>query len=530
MRTVLLTCLVAATLGICAETKPASPPEKPKKLNITISLETTYLLGPLNDDGTVNYCAALNAMLGKGVTKENNAAIPLIQALGPEALGEKTREKLLRALDMTSLKKEGDYFVSMSDYVKQADPEASFEEQTQLTDRLEANAEQAAGGPFAARDYPDLVKWLQVNAQPFELAIAASKRPEYFVPWVSELDPPSMAASDSLMRFQLALPIRLCLGLQARAMLKAGAGEIDAALEDLQAARRLARHIARGRILIDSVVASEIDFEALESMAGLLRAGTLTAQQRRKLLAAVRAQPPLPDLGQIYDRGERSFCLDSIMLVARDGPATICRPFADLHQEEEVAIPQVDLDIDLLLRLANAYISERVAAAAAPTYRRRLSAFTTMEAVQDEDAAAVRKEQDCASPTLNGLRILIQRVSTKDRTKLTRAIWVYWRGNGSPAWVAKRLERNRVKMAVIEAALALEAFRDDRGHYPAALTALAPRYMKAVPSDAFADGPFKYGRTKSGFYLYSIGPNEKDDGGTSDLASRKDDIAVRVQR
>src|SRR4051794_7570902 len=45
-----------------------------------ISKETTYVSGPVRADGTIDYVEAVNERLAKGVTKENNAAILLLQA------------------------------------------------------------------------------------------------------------------------------------------------------------------------------------------------------------------------------------------------------------------------------------------------------------------------------------------------------------------------------------------------------------------------------------------------------------------
>src|SRR5690349_10746497 len=45
-----------------------------------LAKETTFFSGPLRKDGTVDYVAAINEELGRGVTRENNAAIPLLEA------------------------------------------------------------------------------------------------------------------------------------------------------------------------------------------------------------------------------------------------------------------------------------------------------------------------------------------------------------------------------------------------------------------------------------------------------------------
>ncbi|HOF90155.1 MAG TPA: hypothetical protein PLZ36_18925, partial [Armatimonadota bacterium] len=64
-------------------------------------------------------------------------------------------------------------------------------------------------------------------------------------------------------------------------------------------------------------------------------------------------------------------------------------------------------------------------------------------------------------------------------------------------------------------ALALRAYRVEHRRYPASLSHLVPDYLSAVPQDAFAkSGPLQYTLTKTGYLLYSVGPDGTDDGGT----------------
>ena len=64
-------------------------------------------------------------------------------------------------------------------------------------------------------------------------------------------------------------------------------------------------------------------------------------------------------------------------------------------------------------------------------------------------------------------------------------------------------------------ACALERFRLANGQFPEKLDALAARFFPQLPNDLFTGEPLKYRRTDDGlFVLYSVGWNEKDDGGT----------------
>ena len=63
-------------------------------------------------------------------------------------------------------------------------------------------------------------------------------------------------------------------------------------------------------------------------------------------------------------------------------------------------------------------------------------------------------------------------------------------------------------------ACALERCRLANGHFPEALEALAPKFISRLPNDVLTGEPYKYRLKEDGrFVLYSVGWDEKDDGG-----------------
>ena len=63
-------------------------------------------------------------------------------------------------------------------------------------------------------------------------------------------------------------------------------------------------------------------------------------------------------------------------------------------------------------------------------------------------------------------------------------------------------------------AIALERYRLAHGEYPESLDALTPQLIKKIPHDVINGQPLHYRRADDGqFVLYSVGWNEKDDGG-----------------
>ena len=63
-------------------------------------------------------------------------------------------------------------------------------------------------------------------------------------------------------------------------------------------------------------------------------------------------------------------------------------------------------------------------------------------------------------------------------------------------------------------ACALERYRLANGQFPETLEALVPRLLERMPNDVITGEPLKYRRGENGrFVLYSVGWNEKDEGG-----------------
>ena len=63
--------------------------------------------------------------------------------------------------------------------------------------------------------------------------------------------------------------------------------------------------------------------------------------------------------------------------------------------------------------------------------------------------------------------------------------------------------------------LACRLFKSRTGQYPEDLAALVPGILTEAPIDPFTGKPFVYRREGEGFIVYSLGSNEKDDGGRS---------------
>src|SRR5689334_21547909 len=108
--------LLFALLGlVAADDKPKETP----KAKLPLGRDTTYVVGPLDKDGFIDYETALNAEFGRGITPETNANVLLIQAFGPAPEGgEGFPPAVFKWLDMPAPPREGFYFISLGTYTR----------------------------------------------------------------------------------------------------------------------------------------------------------------------------------------------------------------------------------------------------------------------------------------------------------------------------------------------------------------------------------------------------------------------------
>ena len=82
----------------------------------------------------------------------------------------------------------------------------------------------------------------------------------------------------------------------------------------------------------------------------------------------------------------------------------------------------------------------------------------------------------------------------------------------------------KLKLTTLEAMLitadigiACRIYKKENGNYPESLDKLVPRYLDTVPLDPFTGKALFYRVEESGFRVYSLGSNRKDDGGRGTL-------------
>jgi hypothetical protein len=373
---------------------------------------------------------------------------------------------------------------------------------------------------------PDFHAWLVLNEKAVAVAVEASKRPTYFNPLTPNRTP---QGRESLLTSSLPCLQRcreFVAALAARAMLKTHAGKFDDAWQDLLAIHRLARLIGQGGTLIESLVCMACDQVADAADLAYLERADLSARQVSDRLNDLRKLPPLPSVADKVNLGERFTYLDNLQLIRRHGLGVLNslsggkmpdKPDAD----EEQALAAIDWEP--ALRDGNHWFDRMVASVRAPTRGEREALYQKLEADLKQLKTKVEEQG-----TLGNLLAEPLGKPNKAIGKAIGEVMISFMmpGAGKVQVASDRTEQVQHNLHL---AFALHAFKKDAGKFPAKLADLAPNYLPTVPDDLFSGKPLIYKPTDSGYLLYSVGANGKDDGGRSYGDDPPgDDLVVRM--
>jgi hypothetical protein len=484
-----------------------------------IGKDTTYVTGPLDKDGYIDYEAALNDLLGKGITPDKNANVLLWRAFGPTPEGGKGMPaEFFKRLGIAEPPKDGDYFIGltrfMKDYLKLA------------PDKSEAVNEQlgrASQRPWSAKEYPDIAAWLRLNEKPLTLIVEAARLPEYFNPVLTG----STEKGPGGMMGALLPSVQKCreaaTALLARAMIRTADGEYSGAWQDLLACHRLGRLVARGATLIEGLVGIAINQVATNADLAYLDRAKLNSRQIQDCLKELRALAPMPPMADKIDVAERIMFLDSLEGIRRHGIGqmeALAGGAAKKPTPEELKALEA-FDWAPALRNGNRWYDKL---AAALRHENRPEREKELEKIEG-DLRSLKAE---VTQPENLAKFLLQ--SDPPDKSGGEAIGNALIGLLAPAIrnVQSAYDRSEQVQRSLYVAFALAAYQRDQGRYPAKLIELAPKYLAAVPDDIFSGKPLIYKPTEKGYLLYSVGRNGKDDGGRTFGDEGGDDLPVRM--
>lgn len=499
-----------AAVGIAAAAVTAMVADfRPPTAKITVSKETTFITEPLDTEGYVDYFAALNMAMSKGVTPQNNAAVLLYQAFGPKLVREATGAEAARLLGIEPLPDKGQYFEEWGPFIQRKAPKAATEQpangQQDTLQAMNAQWESAQHRPWSKDEFPLVAEWLAENETPIELVVAATKRPLFYLP-VSRSNPSLTLVEASVVGVMRVREV--ARALNARAMFRLNDGKVDESWCDILATHRLGLNVGQRLTLVSGLVGLTVEGMACSSDAAMAQHGRLTAAKANRFADDLKQLPPLSKIADKLSVGERYLSLDALSNITRS---------------EEMSGRQCNQ----AMRISNVWLDRIAEACVKPTRLER-----------DAALAKINQELDDLAKSPKGFfATWIGRVFGASDGQAIGLVLV---ANVLPAVSAaiKAEDRAAANSSMSQVVFALAAHRADHGAYPAELAQLCPKYLAAIPQDpcSRSGGPLCYKRSETGYVLYSVGPNGKDDGGMN-LADAglyvgevADDIAIHMPR
>jgi hypothetical protein len=475
------------------------------------STKTTKVVAPLDEDGYVDYVAALNEIYGRDVTSENNAGLLFVRASRIEGFGPAERKRFFELIHCQPLPEEGDYLTDIDQFVQKRMGRPLTKQETEDRDR-------AMRWPWSPHDLPLIAEWIEFNEKPLQLVVEGTRRPKCYFPFVLPkgeclFDMPLSAVQASRTAARLVV---------ARAMLDLRNGLIDPAENNLLACHRLGRLIGSTPYGIGALVGLAIDSLAWEGDIALMSCAQLSAERALAYQRKLRELAPLPRLAEILDKSERLSYLQALGVLAR--PKALNGKRSAIFETMPLFLSNTMLiDWREVLEVGNDQFDSAVAALREPGIPRQQAAWERFH----RDLTAMH--ESVKRLDFNKLP-LSQQLSRK---AMSREIGKIMITSFFPAVRATSEAEYRVqtRMALDQVGFALTAYNAAHGTYPKELKELVPDYIAQVPPDPFTEQPLHYARGADGFLLYSVGLNGKDDGGAATgQKDSSDDIAIRVAK
>jgi hypothetical protein len=277
--------------------------------------------------------------------------------------------------------------------------------------------------------------------------------------------------------------------LAVKAQLEAQNGEKEEALQDVRAGLGITQHLTQEPILIGILVAMATDAIAHRGMAHVLEDVKMTVPETR----AFQDSLPQSEWISAYRHclvGERAVGIYIFENLGKTPGAA--QDMLSLGREEN------SIGMNRWAYLALFWL-----------YRPILKLDEVQSLRLWKKLLDTPTSQQFPTPTNFGATIDASINNAPKYALLTRILFPVF------ARVCQNRDRGNTQQHLQEVALAITCYRTIHGKYPAKLADAAALWGKPLPLDPYSQKPFKYSLEDNSFRLYSIGVNQKDDGGLS---------------
>jgi len=374
--------------------------------------------------------------------------------------GENAAEDYLKIFDTSK------YIESMASY-------------KQIAGKMKEESENAAHPATLSEALRAMVReYVNANTETLRLLHEAAKHPNGRFP-LNYSDPIGMELPH-LAKLRHAA----CL-LKLEAMLATDDKDFDKAVESIHAMLAAGDTLRQEPVFISQLMRNICHSMTVETLHYLLSTGTLTEDQLSRLNSLFSNQVD----SQAFSRGLQGEYI--VGMAYFDQPERLAESYSNMMGFDKY-IPGSSRTI---LRMASmtgwteADRSRYLAHVNTINTISRLPVYEAIPALETLENQADRRRS--WMPTISGMLFF----------PLARAVYSFG--------------RDQAQMEFASAAIALERYQLFASKLPDRLDELVPSFLDSVPQDPFDGEPLRYRRTENGYLVYSIGYNQRDDGGAA---------------
>ncbi len=502
----LLTALVLTVFCVVSITYAGS------EQKIKIGHDTTRLTEPVREDGTIDYVAAINKINSEGVTPDNNAFISILKILGPVNIAIDNSKEFLDKLGIK--KPTGNFLI--------------------IPNKINGITYEAREKLWTREQHPEMAKWLDSNSEPLSRLSTIVGKDKYYMPYLVDesKDKNSMAA---LMLFPYLSEIKeLCSILATQANMLIAEQQYEKAWKEIKTIYHIGSIMhQKEESLLVCIVSFSIRNLALNSTKLMLTSGNLDRDLLKEIYDYMQELEP----AKLSISAERYAILDYIINMHQYGFSQVEMFLSeitggDYDEEKNLYADTIDNDVakyvnwNQLLEEVNQHFDKLDNIIQSDeSYRNKIRQTDTWD---DKYSLSNSKEAlEIYMPLLEGNpvkevspekmpKILHQYIPSIIMPSISRSITLEYKTN--------------TEQQVVTVAAALEYSKKEYT-YPLDLDSLVlSGYLdKGQVTDPFTGQDLAYKRTATGYTLYSLGENMKDDQGqnsNSPYISELDDITA----
>lgn len=475
-------------LGTLADDNNAQDTQEKTRPKITISKTTTRFTEPLNEQGEVDFLKAANRLLSQGVTAENNLVTAAIKLTGARTSDENAQKEMMRLLGIDTLPGENECLVEFR----------QFAQGSLVGEKLAETDNSVSSLPWSRTDFPVAAKWIDKYSPAVDTYIKQLEhKSRFYYPLVTETGEPKTLVN-AQSHFSEGRTIARFLA--TRAMMHLGNNDITRAQTDILAIRKTANLTASSTTVMNMLIASAIKNIAHFAEMQMCFHEKTTLLHLESYAAELRDSCITADMRKTFDEYERMIILDYAIQIKNGQTAWPDESVDDNLKYNKIADK---IDWDEVLKLLNQNVDSTVQRMALPNYRIQLTSL---------QIAGLESERGKIGPKV--MRLPANPVKYSSLTEsVVKVIEEQNYGPYNYYVLFEQYGNAPLTDALMQTNIALHRYRLDNGEFPKSLDLLKPKYLQSVPNDIYSNKPLLYKVKGEHIVLYSVGFNQKDDGG-----------------